>query len=102
MEASSEGDPCLQTDRRSGAGALEMRRGLVPVHRVPPGLEIVGAAGLVLEIVGVLPHIDADDGPRAVEQWRGLERGARALELAVLVDHEPRPAGAEAAGAGGV
>ncbi len=32
---------------------------LVPVDGIPPGFEVVGALVLVLEVVGVLPHIVA-------------------------------------------
>ena len=32
----------------------------VPVDDVPPGLEIFGPAVLVLQVVGVLPHVDAE------------------------------------------
>ena len=35
--------------------------GLVPVHHVPPGLEVVGASVLVVEIIGVLPDIVAEN-----------------------------------------
>src|SRR5690606_5737410 len=34
----------------------------VPVDDVPPGREVVGALVLVLQVVGVLPDVDADDG----------------------------------------
>jgi hypothetical protein len=38
----------------------------VPVDDVPPGGEVVGAAVVVLEVVGVLPNVVADDGVEAV------------------------------------
>jgi hypothetical protein len=34
----------------------------MPVHHVPEGAQVVGAAVLVLQVVGVFPHIDAEDG----------------------------------------
>src|SRR5581483_2323423 len=46
--------------RRSPAGRLEALRHLVPVDHVPPGLEVVRALVLVLQVVGVLPDVDAD------------------------------------------
>ena len=38
--------------------------GLVPVHGVPPRLQIVAAAVLVFQVIGVLPDVDADHRPR--------------------------------------
>src|ERR1700735_2983135 len=34
---------------------------LVPVHDIPPGREIVGPLVLILEVVGVLPDVVAQD-----------------------------------------
>ena len=39
----------------------ESRSDFRPVHRVPPGGEIVGAAVLIEQVVGVLPDVDAED-----------------------------------------
>src|SRR5262249_50249080 len=36
--------------------------GLLPVHCVPPGGDVIRPAVLILEIVGVLPHVEADHG----------------------------------------
>src|SRR5215211_1073151 len=57
----------------------------VPVHDVPPRLEVIGPAVLVLQVIRVLPHIDAKDRSIAVHQrtvliWRGDY-----FEAAVLV-----------------
>src|SRR5258708_16405447 len=38
----------------------------LPVHRVPPRLEIVGAAVLIAEIIGVLPDVGAKQRMLAV------------------------------------
>src|SRR4029453_5268801 len=40
--------------------------GLVPVHDVPPGIDVVGAAVLVEQVVGVLPDVEAEDGRAAL------------------------------------
>src|SRR4029453_16545257 len=58
----------------------EMLRGLRPVDHVPPGVDVVGALVLVLQVVGVLPDVAADDrrltvGDRCV--LVGLEATAR-------------------------
>jgi len=42
--------------------SLVVLLGVIPVDHIPPGLEVVGAAVLVVEIVGVLPDIVAEDG----------------------------------------
>src|SRR5689334_5219791 len=74
----------------------------LPVHRVPPRLEVIRAAVLVLEIVGMLPHVVAEDrGRLAVHERIVLIRRARDRELTTLVD-EPHPPRAEPCGAGRV
>ena len=35
---------------------------LVPVDNTPPVGDVLGAAVLVFEVVGVLPDVDAEDG----------------------------------------
>ena len=69
----------------------------VPVDHVPPGGDVVGAAVLVLQIVGVLPDVDAQDRRLAVPSdglsWLGV---LSTTELAALVDAQPGPAAAEA------
>lgn len=62
-------------------------------------LEVVGAAVAVVDVVGVLPHVDAEDRGRAVDQRVLAVRGLQDGELAVL-DREPGPAGAELADTG--
>ncbi len=48
----------MKSDRLA-ARRLEALADLRPVHGVPPGVDVVGALVLVLEVVGVLPHVDA-------------------------------------------
>src|ERR1700761_9663940 len=61
----------------SGHGG-ETLRDLVPVHGVPPGLQVLRALVLVLQVVGVLPHVDA--------QQRRLALGDRVV-LVGRADH---------------
>src|SRR5687768_10777599 len=68
---------------------------LGPIDHVPPGGEVVGSAILILEIVGVLPDIHAEDGLLAVHQRVVLIGRADDLEFPAVVD-QPRPAAAEA------
>ncbi len=69
---------------------------LIPVDHVPPGVKVLGAAVLILEIVGVLPNIVAHDRVQTVHKWAVLVGSGDDLEFAILVEHEPRPSRAEA------
>src|SRR6266436_3648609 len=55
---------------------------LVPVDGVPPGREVVGTAVLVLEVVGVLPDVVAEDGVAALGDGVVLVGGGDDGELA--------------------
>src|ERR1017187_5848224 len=72
---------------------------LVPVDDVPPRGEVVGAAVVVLQVVGVLPDVVAEDGVEAAGERIVLVGGGDDLEFAALED-EPAPAGAELLGGG--
>src|SRR6266853_3494302 len=76
-------------------------RDRVPIHHVPPSLEVIGTTVLVFEIVGVLPHVDAQDRRVAIHQRTILVWRRNNFELSVLILDEPRPAAAEPAHAGG-
>src|SRR5436853_388675 len=86
---------------RSAAGLVEAPRHLVPVDHVPPRLEVVRTLVLVLEVVGVLPDVDADQRRLARRDRRVLVGRAGDHEPRPVV-HEPRPAAAELADARGV
>src|ERR1039458_1640408 len=87
-------DPCS-----SGFGGCEALVDFVPVDDAPPGGQIVGAAVLVFQVVGVLPDVVAEDGIQALGQRRFLVGGGDDLELAAGED-EPTPAGTELLGGG--
>src|SRR5450759_2327262 len=70
-----------------------------PVHDVPPRRDVIGPAVLILQVVRMLPDVDAEDDLLAFHQRTVLVRGALDDELAALIDH-PGPAAAEASGAG--
>jgi len=72
---------------------------LVPVDGVPPGGEVVGAPVLVLEVVGVLPDVVAEDGVAALGDRVVLVGCGDDGEFAALED-EPAPAGTELLGGG--
>src|SRR6202167_3500593 len=104
--ANTSGVRRLGPDAPDGAALLDrpLRRGVArgdgrPVHDVPPRVEVVGAAGLVLEVVGVLPDVDAEQRDLAGGD-RVVLVGAADHGEAVAVEHEPGPAGAELVDAG--
>src|SRR5262249_41386530 len=64
------------------------------VPDVPPRFDVGGPAVLVLEVVGMLPDVDAEHGLLAVHHRVVLVRRALDDELAALID-DPRQAAAE-------
>src|SRR5216683_583244 len=67
---------------------------LVPVHDVPEGVDVLRPPVLVLEVVGVLPDVEAEDRRVATDERRVLVR--EAVDDQALADgHQPRPAAAE-------
>src|SRR5690606_25158779 len=79
-------------------GRLVAGSHLVPVDDVPPGGDVVGAPVLILEVISVLPHIEAEEGGIAVHDRRVLVGRAGDGELSVFGYDKPRPAAAEAGG----
>src|SRR6266496_6289351 len=69
----------------------------VPIHHVPPSFKVIGAAVLVLEIVGVLPDVDTEDRRVAIHQGTVLIWRRNNFELSILVFNQPRPAAAKTA-----
>src|SRR5436190_14655829 len=67
--------PAATGPARLSAGALEVLAGLRPVDDIPPGVDVVGPLVLVLQVVGVLPDVDADDRRVAVGDGSVLVRG---------------------------
>lgn len=71
---------------------LETLLGGLPVKDIPDGLEVLGLAVLVLEVVCVLPCIDTQDGSVLADNWV-LVCVCLDQDLASLVVlHEPCPA----------
>src|SRR5579862_685912 len=89
----------------AGARMLLRRRrehflDVLPVHQAfEESLEIVGPAIAVVDVVGVLPHVAAEDRRAAVYQRVLAVRRLRDGELAVL-HRDPAPAGTELSDAG--
>ena len=55
-----EGKLCLNS-------ACKFLADVIPVENLEKGFDVVGAAVLVLQVVGVLPDIDAEDG---TQTWK--------------------------------
>src|SRR6266581_4472849 len=72
----------------------------LPVDRVEPRRHVVRALVLVLQVVGVLPHVDAEDGRQAVHVGAVLVGVALERELAARVGGKPSPAAPELADRG--
>src|SRR4051812_18437451 len=71
---------------------------LRPVHDIEPGADVVGAAILVLEIIGVFPDVNPEQRSLALHDRAVLIRCAFNRQLAAAGDH-PGPAAAEPADA---
>src|ERR1700745_2999091 len=91
----------LDGERSSFGGGIAFRD-LVPVHHVPPCLEVIGTPILIFQIVGVLPYVVAHQRALAVHERRVLIGLADERELAVLCDGDEHPARSEDARAGRV
>src|SRR3954468_22661680 len=66
---------------------------VVPVHQmIDERLEVVGPAVAVVDVVGMLPDIDAENRRGAVHQRIFAVRGLGDFEFAIL-DGEPGPTG---------
>lgn len=76
-------------------GALEPRLGCLPVEDVPDVVDVGGLAVEVLQVVRMLPHVDAEEG-RVAAAYNGLlvsERHDAQLARRDLL-HQPAPAAA--------
>src|SRR4051794_7372258 len=95
-------------DASSGNGLLCRRktfRDFGPINHIPESRDVIGAAVLVIQIVGVFPDVETQNW-RAADAGRGLAHERAVLisrgtnrQLAAI-DDEPRPTAAESCGAG--
>src|SRR5262249_57384567 len=91
--AATEGEPMPSGTLR----AVVPPRDIGPVDHVPPGRDVVRPAVLVFEVVGVLPHVAAEDGLLARHERRVLVGGALDGEPAALFRPPPTPRAGETA-----
>lgn len=87
-----------------GLGGDQTCLSLVPVDNLPDVLEVLRASVLVVDVVGVLPDVNADDGHDVgADVGDGILVGGSAVREGILslVVHEPSPAGTlDSSGAG--
>jgi hypothetical protein len=69
----------------------------IPVDHIIKSGDVIGAAVLVVEVIGMFPHVDAEDGSETIRERRVLIGGGDNSESTALFD-EPSPTGAEASG----
>src|SRR6516164_1144020 len=100
MPRSSTGAPAGVFRAGRSAGLIQHGLGVFPVDEiVEPGLEVLGASVAVIDVVAVLPDIDAEDWRSAVHQRVFAVGRLLHLELSVF-DDEPGPTRAELGDAG--
>src|SRR6187549_2378399 len=88
-------------EERSGAGLAVHLLDVVPVDQaVPERLEVFRPGVAVVDVIGVLPDIAAEDRARALDQ-RAFAVGRLVDHQLAVLDGDPAPAGAELADAGG-
>ena len=69
----------------------------VPVDDLPEGFEVGGAAVLVVQVVGMFPHVEGEEGLEAVS-YRIVCIGAlEDNQFTILLGGEPHPSAAEEA-----
>src|SRR5438046_100251 len=70
----------------------------IPIHHIPPGLNVIAAHVLILQIVRVLPNVETQDGFRVTAEQIGCVLiGSGVDGQFPVLQNEPRPAGTEAA-----
>ena len=100
-----DGDEGKRED--SGESGFVVLRSGLPGDNIPESLEVIRAAVLVVEVVGVLPDVDTNDGfalgtgDGLAHEGRVLIGGGDDLELLRGSDDEPGPATAKTSEAGG-
>src|SRR5436190_9776502 len=78
---------CVRNRKRINTRLTKPLVDFRPVHDVPPPRDVVGPTVLVLQIVGVLPDVDAEHGLLPIHQRTVLIRRAFDGELVAARDH---------------
>src|SRR5258707_12138166 len=82
---------CVSHAQRACLGGGVTLGDLVPVHGIPPGLEVIGAAVLVVEIISGFPDVVTHEHALAVHDRRVLIRTGLDRRLAVPGDGHENP-----------
>src|SRR5580704_16869686 len=80
---------------RAGLGGAIAFGDFRPVHDIPPSLQVVGAAILIGQVIGVLPNVVGEKRALAVHEHAVLVRAGLDGELAVARDGDDYPTGAK-------
>src|SRR3989440_2606111 len=83
------------TQASLGPDRAEARVDRIPVQGVEPGGHVIGALVLVLQVVGVLPNVDAQDRGHLFHERAVLVGVALDGKLARAIGHKPRPSAAK-------
>src|SRR5205809_1154124 len=68
---------------------------LAPIYHVPPRLDVIRPAVLVIQVIGVLPNVDAEQGRVAIHERTVLIWCRSHFEFAALVLDQPGPTAPE-------
>src|SRR5690606_19980159 len=91
----ADGGAHLRPPARSGEVAARE----FPVRQRPEPFQVLGTGVAVIDVVGVLPHIDGQQRGLAVGDRRGRVAGVDDVQF-IAVFHQPGPAGTEVADGG--
>jgi hypothetical protein len=68
----------------------------LPVHDIPPRIDVIRTLVLILQVVGVFPHVAAEERNEAVHEWAILVRLLDRLNRGCGgIPHQPAPTAAE-------
>ena len=80
--------------RHRVVGSLETPCDLVPVHDLPPFLQVLGAAVLVLQVIGMLPDVVHEEREMPLQQRIAVAGGGEHPQApaVLLCARKPDPA----------
>src|SRR3989442_11631563 len=80
------GGPALRITSRGVQRSIVTSADLRPIHHVPPCGHVLSTTILILQVVGVLPHIETQDGHLDVHERAVLVGGRGDLYAATVND----------------
>src|SRR5258708_21951247 len=89
--------PFLAHGKKLFLRAIEEFSGFIPIDHVPPGLDVIPAPVLILQVVGVFPDVESQNGLASTSQQIGSVLIRRRVNSQLPVsDDQPGPAGTKA------